>query len=84
MLASGNASPTVHVNQLKYTPPRSTHLLKQTINILPTKDPPKVQVCDIFADLTNIRTRNLVDDRAFVEGAGSGENMGNSNHREQL
>ena len=81
--ASGKASPTIHVNQLKYIPPRSIHLLNKATDPLPAKEPPKKKVCDIFADLTNTKTTNLIDDRVHVEGARGGGNTGDLNHREQ-
>ena len=51
----GQVSPTIHVNQLKYVPPRSAHLVNQSN--APTLRPTTTHVsnCDIFADLPDVK-----------------------------
>ena len=51
----GQVSPTIHVNQLKYVPPRSAHLVNQSN--APTSRPTAApaSICDIFADFPDLK-----------------------------
>ena len=68
----GKVSPTVHVNQLKYLPPRSAHLIDQSTVPKPTTEAPQGNFCDIFADLNNVDTNTRDDHTIHIEGARGG------------
>ena len=72
---SGKVSPTVHVNQLKYVPPRSVHLANQSAIPKPPQEAPQENFCDIFADLNNVETNNCIDNTVHIEGARGGGNV---------
>ena len=55
----GTLSPTVHVNKLKYIPPRSTNIINQSTFPKPKKTHPKENFCDIFLDLNNADTNTM-------------------------
>ena len=79
----GKVSPTVHVNQLKYVPPRSVHLANQSAIPKPPKEAPQENFCDIFAGLNNVETNNRIDNTVHIEGARGGGNVaGNFNATE--
>ena len=61
---SGKVSPTVHVNQLKYVPPRSVHMMNPSTVLKPTQETPQENFCDIFPGLTNTESNND-NDNAF-------------------
>ena len=48
-------SPTMHVNQLKYVPPRSAHLVHQSNAPTPRPTTTHASNCDIFADIPDFK-----------------------------
>eukprot|EP00794_Sanderia_malayensis_P020637 gene20637-22672_t len=68
-----------NINQLKFVPPRSAHLLKKVIDILPTKDTSKEKICSIFAGPNATEIQTLVHNRTHLEVAREGPNDNDEN-----
>ena len=63
----GQVSPTIHVNQLKYVPPRSAHLVNQSNAPTPRPTTTHVSNCDIFADLPDVKEHQCFHPPTRVE-----------------
>ncbi len=68
----GIVSPTVHVNQLKYIPPRSIHLVNNSPVLKHTEESSRETFCEIFADLNNTEPDIRVDITRPNKDAGRG------------
>ena len=63
----GQVSPTIHVNQLKYVPPRSAHLVNQSNAPTPRPTTTHVSNCDIFADLPDVKEHKCFHPPTHIE-----------------
>ena len=70
----GQVSPTVHVNQLKYMPPRPDHLVSQSYAPTPGPVTTHASTCEIFADLPDVKERQCFHSPTRIENSQGGGN----------
>ena len=70
----GQVSPTVHVNQLKYMPPRSDYLVSPSYTPTPGPATTHASTCDIFADLPDVTERQCFHSPTRIENSQGGGN----------
>ena len=65
-------SPTIHVTQLKYVPPRSAHLVSQSNAPTPRPTTTHASICDIFADLLDVKEHQCFPSPTRIESSQRG------------
>ena len=63
----GQVRPTIHVNQLKYVPTWSAHLVNQSNAPTPRPTSIHASVCDIFADLSDVKEHQCFHPPIHIE-----------------